>query len=521
MKVIELIHTDPPEVFLQKHFNAVSDYGAHSVKLLARSRGKAGASSTDQNCSVSFLPNFNYLSTGRKLLKLRYVFNSFRYFVRTRNVRKAVMLGFLRKQGPDLIHFHTVSLARTYCWLIGEMGIPFTVSVRGSDIAIRPLKSKNYSNEVIAAIELCAGVHTVARSLLEGNRVLEIESEKVKPIFTPIFKTVPRLTPKNFNGTEIRFLTVCRLHWKKGLINLLLMIVRLDKLCADSQIHLSIVGSGREKDLLMDIVEKLGISDLVHFVGRVENAQLTLHYQAADYYIQSSFNEGLSNSIAEAMLQGLVVFATDVGGTSDVIDDGKTGFLLPGFNPKDWAERISEILQSDKLHGVAKLAHSLACDLFSCQTHAEQFSSFFDSAQHAFHEKSIAKISVKKNIWSNIPPRPTKNAPRIIIVDDGISSRSCLDVFLSILDSSWFSNNSASLLVPLQGHDSENLRLISALREFYSQVVFYEDLPDFSKQTDSIICITDSSWAVIFAEGGNRPLVDTLEVMEKIVDVNK
>jgi glycosyltransferase involved in cell wall biosynthesis len=65
----------------------------------------------------------------------------------------------------------------------------------------------------------------------------------------------------------------------------------------------------------------------VRFLGNRTDVRQLL--PAFDIYVNSSISEGISLTILEAMAAGLPVVATNVGGTSEVIEDGCTGLLVP------------------------------------------------------------------------------------------------------------------------------------------------------------------------------------------------
>lgn len=61
---------------------------------------------------------------------------------------------------------------------------------------------------------------------------------------------------------------------------------------------------------------------------------------ASDIGVLSSHEEGFSNILLENMAAGLPVLATSVGGTTEVVEDGKTGFLVPPENPAALTESL-------------------------------------------------------------------------------------------------------------------------------------------------------------------------------------
>jgi glycosyltransferase involved in cell wall biosynthesis len=74
-------------------------------------------------------------------------------------------------------------------------------------------------------------------------------------------------------------------------------------------------------------VRKLGLAERVHFLGY--RAQLLPIYTSFDLFMLSSRREGICNSLLEAMAVGLPVVTTDAGGTSELVLDGQTGYIVP------------------------------------------------------------------------------------------------------------------------------------------------------------------------------------------------
>lgn len=84
-----------------------------------------------------------------------------------------------------------------------------------------------------------------------------------------------------------------------------------------------------------------------HFLGGIKNTELLEFYKTTpvDLFINTSSSEGLPVSIMEAGSFGIPSIATDVGGTSEIVRDGQTGFLLPAdLTPDKLAQKIKEAL---------------------------------------------------------------------------------------------------------------------------------------------------------------------------------
>ena len=68
-----------------------------------------------------------------------------------------------------------------------------------------------------------------------------------------------------------------------------------------------------------------------------------------DLFILSSLNEGISNTVLEAMATGIPVIATNVGGNPELVDDGETGFLVPASDPRTLALVIERYLHDPEM----------------------------------------------------------------------------------------------------------------------------------------------------------------------------
>lgn len=117
-------------------------------------------------------------------------------------------------------------------------------------------------------------------------------------------------------------------------------------------IHLLLVGGGPEDDKLKALVKDLGLSDSVSFTGRVPHDQVKDYYSLVDYLVYPRKNMRLTDLVTplkplEAMAQGKVVIASDVGGHKELIVDKKTGYLFSADSAQSLCDKVNEIMQAD------------------------------------------------------------------------------------------------------------------------------------------------------------------------------
>ena len=103
------------------------------------------------------------------------------------------------------------------------------------------------------------------------------------------------------------------------------------------------VGDGPERKKL----EQLAAGLPVKFIGHVEPEDAVKWLMKGSFLVLPSLSEGMPNAVLEAMSVGLPVIASSVGAVPEVVNDGKTGFLVEPRNVKQLAEKIS-LLAGDK-----------------------------------------------------------------------------------------------------------------------------------------------------------------------------
>ncbi|HEV7213920.1 MAG TPA: glycosyltransferase [Chloroflexota bacterium] len=108
-------------------------------------------------------------------------------------------------------------------------------------------------------------------------------------------------------------------------------------------------GGGTELARLRALIERLGLSDVVHLLGSLPQSDLPQYYAAADCVVVPSHYESFGLVAVEAMACGAPVVASRVGGLGLSVQDGKTGFLVPARDDAAFAERIGRLLTSPEL----------------------------------------------------------------------------------------------------------------------------------------------------------------------------
>ncbi len=113
--------------------------------------------------------------------------------------------------------------------------------------------------------------------------------------------------------------------------------------------RVSYAGAGAAAEPLAAHCRKLGVADIVEFLGAVDGESKIAALASADVLVLVSETEGLSNAILEAMASAIPVVASPVGATPTLITDAEGGFLVPPRDASSLADALEKILDDPAL----------------------------------------------------------------------------------------------------------------------------------------------------------------------------
>jgi len=154
-------------------------------------------------------------------------------------------------------------------------------------------------------------------------------------------------TPKN--NDNVILVSVSRLVEKKGLIY---TIQALDLVCKKyKNIKYWIIGAGADEKKLKELVDQLGLSKNIFFLGHKSQQEVAELLHQADIFVLPSVmarngdKEGIPNALREAMATGLPVISTYHSGIPELVENGVSGFLVPEKDITALADRIEYLLE--------------------------------------------------------------------------------------------------------------------------------------------------------------------------------
>lgn len=175
--------------------------------------------------------------------------------------------------------------------------------------------------------------------------------------FRPPVGERPRIGPEGFApaGTLVCG-TVGRMQTVKDQVTLVRAFLTLieQRPEAASRLRLVMIGEGPLREPCLRLLQQAGRENLAWLPGASSDIPQLL--RGMDLFVLPSIGEGMSNTILEAMATGLPVIATRVGGNPELIDENRTGFLVPASDPQALASAIGGYLSSPELltvHGAA------------------------------------------------------------------------------------------------------------------------------------------------------------------------
>ena len=256
----------------------------------------------------------------------------------------------LEKRNAQLLHIYFGQIAVHLLPLIRTWEKPSIVSFHGADAIVDMNKPayREATRQMLAAVKF---VLVRSESLRRAVVDLGCDEKKIEVQHTGIPLDEFPLRERNFvaAATEWRFVQAGRLIEKKGLPVTLRAFASFLKRYPNAT--LTIAGEGPLLGQLQDLARELKIDNRVSFAGFISQEQLRDLYYASHIFLHPSETgpdgnqEGIPNSMLEAMASGLPVFATRHGGIPEAIENGVSGVLVPEHDDSELARALFNAAQ--------------------------------------------------------------------------------------------------------------------------------------------------------------------------------
>jgi sugar transferase (PEP-CTERM/EpsH1 system associated) len=295
----------------------------------------------------------------------------------------------LRQLKPDLVHTRNLAALEAQ-FVAAAAGVRATVhGEHGRDVF--DLYGRNWKYNLLrrTARPFVSNYIAVSRDLETWLRlVIRVPPRKIHQIyngvdsdkFHPREGTRPDVLPAGFaDEGAVVFGSVGRMAEVKDYPTLVRAFIRLVQQhpALGARARLVIVGEGPSRLACQKLLEEAGVAHLAWLPGERHDVDAIM--QALDVFVLPSKNEGISNTILEALASGLPVIATAVGGNVELVEDGVNGMRVTPGDAADMAQALLGYLDAPaRIAEHGRLARRHAEQRFSIPVMAEAYAAVYD-----------------------------------------------------------------------------------------------------------------------------------------------
>jgi glycosyltransferase involved in cell wall biosynthesis len=287
----------------------------------------------------------------------------------------------LRQIQPDLVHVRGLGNEGFHGVIAAKLArVPkILVSVHGSHQSLQEPRSPWRAKVVGSLLEpatlrLADGVVTVCESMARTHLIRRHARRFLGVVHNGVdwreSTTMPPRRSKH-QSQRVNILYLGRLSAEKGVHDLVDAILRLDALPLANLLALSLVGDGPDA---LSVQKRLDGCRRISVTYHGHQPDVSYALASADILVVPSWHENLPNSLLEAMAASVPVIATAVGGIPEVVEDGRSGLLVPPRSSDALAAAISTLATDQVLRDrLAAEGVQVIAKRFSLQLVAERY----------------------------------------------------------------------------------------------------------------------------------------------------
>jgi len=297
-----------------------------------------------------------------------------------------VLIKMLKRRPADVMHAYFGHTGVHLLPFILEWDKPCVVSFHGMDIQKRP-QQEGYDEQMQELLRTVPLVLARSRSLMDGLESLGCPKEKLRLNRTgiPLEHFPFQQRPMPMDGSW-RFVQACRLIAKKGLGTALRAFAKFH--AKHPKATFRIAGDGPLKGEIEKLIAELGLGGAVELSGFLSQDDLAALYTRSHIFLHPSEmppdqnQEGVPNSMLEAMATGLPVVATTHGGIPEAVTHERTGLLVPERDEEALFQAMCQITEeTDMLYILGEAASRAVREEFEQTKQIEKLESYYDEAR--------------------------------------------------------------------------------------------------------------------------------------------
>jgi glycosyltransferase involved in cell wall biosynthesis len=250
------------------------------------------------------------------------------------------LAGSLVRFRPQVVHYHYALPTALLAPLAAAVGHPpYVVTLHGGDFY-------QTRGRVFGGDWLTRQVLRRATGLIAVSATLAEDVDRFLPRPHPPISVINMgVDVGRFGWQEAaplsRLAFVGQLIRRKGVDTAIRALALARASCPD--LTLTIIGDGPERQRLADLAQNLGVRELVTFQGAMEPEAVPAALANHGTLLVPSRQEPLGIVALEGMATGMIVLATQVGGLAEIVEDNRSGLLVPPDDPSAFAARLVEI----------------------------------------------------------------------------------------------------------------------------------------------------------------------------------
>lgn len=253
-------------------------------------------------------------------------------------VEAVVLANEMQRRGITHLHNHIAKASCTVAMLASELsGIPFSFTLHGPDIFFEPRHWR--LDEKIARARFVACISDFCRS-----QAMVFAARDHWPKLQIVHCGIE---PERYAAAPppggLRILFVGRLAAVKGVAVLLDALT--DLVAEYPDLHLTLIGDGPDRAALEAQALDAGLAGHVSFEGYRSQSEVADALAAHDVFVLPSFAEGVPVVLMEAMAAGRPVITTRIAGVPELVEDGRSGYLVPPGNLAALREALGMMLR--------------------------------------------------------------------------------------------------------------------------------------------------------------------------------
>ncbi|MBM4402397.1 MAG: glycosyltransferase family 4 protein [Candidatus Cloacimonetes bacterium] len=321
--------------------------------------------------------NFNYHWTAYK-----FVFPLLYDFIK--------LIGLIRREKPQIIHTNT----RVTNILGGFLKFYYTLHPAPCTL-ISHIRDRDplpwWKFKLIGSADFLIANSQKTKDFLVDGRV---SPKKIKVVYNGI--DLQKFNPLKCDRNIVReklgitdrqkvIATIGQIYPRKGIPFLIKAVKGLAIGKAVGEVKLLIVGSDPTPDqrnltLFKSLISELGLENKVEFLGYREDIPEIL--AATDIFVLPSLEEPFGRVLIEAMAMKVPVVASNVGGIPEIVDAGRSGFLIPPKDSQALAEKLLILLKNDKMReGFGSHGRKIVEEKFTLEKHVGRVEGIYSNLQ--------------------------------------------------------------------------------------------------------------------------------------------